>query len=146
RFRRRDCLRDARGAAILVSENERANDVGIVRQMDLLAVAHRLQHDLHYPACAWPLWDAASRLYLSVHTWLGLDEHGFYHRRIFHGRRIARHDLEPRTIVLPRKSSGRQSLGRVDAGMGKHFTATARKLSCAATDPQSPATLGHRKS
>src|SRR4029077_13081877 len=114
--------------------------------MDFLAMGHRLQHDLHHSACAWSLWHATPRLYLPGYTWVGLDEHGFYHRRVFHGRRIARHDLEPRAVVLPRKSSGRQSLGRVDAGVGDDFTATARKLSCAATDPQSPATLGHRKS
>src|SRR5215813_6823571 len=103
--------------------------------MDLLAMGHRFQHDLHHPACAWSLWHAASHLYLPGYTWLGLDEHGFYHRRVLHGRGIARHALEPRAIVLPRKSSGRQSLGRVDAGMGNHFTAAARKLSRPATDP-----------
>ena len=99
-FRRPDRFRDSGRAALLVSENERADAFGAAREMDVLADDDRLQPDVHHPAFSRVGRHAAARLYLSRSAGLGLDEHGLDHRRVFHGGRRAAFCVE----------SGRQPL------------------------------------
>src|SRR4030095_7156296 len=118
-------LRDPRRDLLLVSENERPNDVGAHRQMDVLADDHWLQSNVHDPTRAWLGRNAAADLYLSGSARLGLDEHGLYHRRLFHDSRVHSFRVGFGEKPGPRKTCRPQSVECMDARMGNDFAATA---------------------
>ena len=105
-------------------------------------MTHWFQSDVHHPAFPRVGWHAAPRLYLSRSAGLGLDEHGLDHRRVFHGGRGAVVRVESGCQPPARQTRRRQSLERLDAGMGGHLAAAPRKLPRAAADPQPAPPLG----
>src|SRR5215467_15032621 len=110
--------------------------------MDVLADDHWFQSDLHDPTRARISWHAATYLYLSGFAGLDLDEHGLNYRRVFHGSRVHSFRVGFSRESLPRKTGRRQSVERVDAGMGDDFTAASRKFRRAPADSQPTSALG----
>src|SRR5215831_10764776 len=110
--------------------------------MDFLADDHRFQSDVHDSARAGIGRHAATDVYLSGFAGLDLDEHGLNYRRVFHGSRVHSFRMGFSHESLPWKTGRRQSVERVDAGMGDDFTAASRKFQCAPADSQPTSALG----
>ena len=115
-------------------------------RVELLAGLHRLQHDVPHPAHPRARGHAAPSLHLSRFARMGRDESDLDARRV-HARHLGA-GVHVEHLREPRRWRGgrRQSVGRMDAGMGDDLAAAAGELRSRAACAWTPPAVGPRAS
>ena len=103
------------GDLLLVSQGHRAHVERDARQMALLALPHRLPHDVRHYALRRHPGHAALHLYLRAGPRMELAQPGDLDRRIHSGHRRAHLCLEPHLLLSARQTGRQRPVGCVDA-------------------------------
>ena len=114
--------------------------------LELLAHLHRFQPDVLHPAHPRARRYAAPSIHLSRFARMGRDESDLINRRL-HARHLgARVRVEYLREPRERRRRRRQSVGRVDAGVGDDFASAAGELRPRASGARTPSAVGPRAS